>query len=184
MSEADRVRWDERYAAARPPDRAEVHVPERFRPHVDAFPTAGSALDLACGTGGVAVWLAMRGLDVVGVDVSPVAIDRARELAAACGVADRCRFDVWDLDDGLPPGDPVDMVVCHRFRDARLDQAVVGRLVPRGLLAVVVLSEVGAVPGRYRAARGELTRAFDGLDLIAAGEGDGEAWLLARAPGR
>ena len=42
----------------------------------------------------------------------PVAMDVARELASRSGVSDRCRFEVWDLDQGLPPGPPVDVVVC------------------------------------------------------------------------
>ncbi|MCV7002813.1 hypothetical protein H7J34_21825, partial [Mycolicibacterium alvei] len=68
-------------------------------------------------------------------------------------------------------------------------------------LAICVLSEVGAQPGRFRAAAGELEAAFAGLEALAAGECDGEleaafaglealaagecdgqAWLLARAP--
>ena len=162
MSEDDRIRWDARHSAAHRPDRAAVRVPERFAAHEDAFPVAGRALDLACGTGATAVWLATRGLDVVGVDISPVAVEQARSLASASGVAGRCRFLVWDLDAGLPAGDPVDVLVCQRFRDARLDAAVLGRLVPGGLLAVVALSEVGAAPGRFRATPGELTRAFSG----------------------
>ncbi len=114
------------------------------------------------------------------VDVSPIAIDLARELAVAQGLDDRCRFDVIDLDDGLPPGPPVDVVLCHRFRDARLDVALVARLRPGGLLALVALSEVGAAPGRFRARPGELRAAFGHLDVLADEEGDGLALLLAR----
>jgi hypothetical protein len=43
-----------------------------------------------------------------------------------------------------------------------------------------VLSEVGATAGPFRARAGELRRAFAGLQVMAAGEADGEAWLLAR----
>jgi hypothetical protein len=43
-----------------------------------------------------------------------------------------------------------------------------------------VLSEVGAAPGPFRAKPGELTAAFAELDPVAAGEGEGQAWLLAR----
>lgn len=152
-----------------------------FEAHERWFPSVGRALELACGPGRAAVWLARRGLEVWGVDVSAVAVERARTLAVEHGVADRCRFDVVDLDDGLPPGPPVDLVLCHRFRDARLDHAVVERLAPGGLLAMAVLSEVGAGPGSFRAAPGELRRAFGHLDTVAEGEGAGEAWLLARA---
>lgn len=130
------------------------------------------------------MWLARHGLDVMGLDVSPVAVNRANALARTHGVADRCRFGVTDLDDGLPAGLPLDVVVCQRFRDARLDRAIVARLPPGGILAISALSEVGAQPGRYRVAAGELTRSFRDLEILAEGEGAGVAWLLARRPGR
>ena len=171
------MRWDERHA-----DRAAAVAgpPAAFAGHQELFPSRGQALDLACGQGGGSVWLALRGLDVLGVDVSPVAIERARKLALDNGVGQRCRFEIVDLDQGLPPGPPAGVILCHKFRDRRLDGAVVERLAPGGLLAVSALSEVGARPGPFRVAAGELVRAFSALELIAAGEGDGEAWLLAR----
>jgi len=115
------------------------------------------------------------------LDISSVAISQARDLARRSGVGDRCRFDVVNLDDGLPAGPPVDVIFCHKFRDRRLDDAIIGRLAPGGLLAIAVLSEVGAAPGPFRAVPGELAAAFAGLDQIAGGEDQGYAWLLARA---
>jgi len=179
MAEADRRRWDERYATRGSPPRA-VAPPRVLARYADRFPVAGTALDLACGQGTGAVWLALRGLDVVGLDISSVAIDQARDLAHHSGVGDRCRFDVVDFDAGLPPGPPADAIMCHKFRDRRLYQAIVDRLAPGGLLAIVVLSEVGASPGPFRAVPGELPAAFADLDVIDAGEGEGQAWLLAR----
>lgn len=180
MAEADRHRWDERYATRTPPAVDAVGPPDFLAPRVDVLPTAGRALDLACGPGVGAVWLAMRGLEVVGVDVSPVAVGQARELAQRAGVSDRCRFEVADLDDGLPAGPSVDVILCHRFRDRRLDRAIIDRLAPGGVLAIAVLSEVGAAAGPFRAVAGELPAAFADLDLLAAGEAEGYAWLLAR----
>jgi SAM-dependent methyltransferase len=180
MGEADRHRWDERYAAKGPPPLSSVAPPHVFARYADAFPTAGGALDLACGQGLGSVWLAVRGLQVAGLDISPVAVSHARELAQHAGVGSRCRFDVADLDDGLPPGPPVDVIVCCKFRDRRLDRAIIERLAPGGLLAIAVLSEVGAAPGPFRAVPGELPAAFAELDTVAAVEGEGYAWLLAR----
>lgn len=151
-----------------------------FEPYEDLFPTAGRALELACGRGRGAVWLAGRGLDYRGFDISPAAVALARELAERCGVGARCRFDVVDLDDGLPEGPPVDVALCHFFRDPRLDRAIVERLAPGGLLAIAVSSEADVGPGRFRARRGELAAAFAELEVIAEAEHVGEAWLLAR----
>ena len=180
MSEDDRARWDEKYRGRAAPPAGAIGPPSVFLAHQDVFPRTGYALDLACGQGTGAVWLARRGLQVYGVDVSAIAVEQARELAARSGVGDRCRFDTADLDDGLPAGPPADVVYCARFRDARLDAAMVERLAPGGLLAVTALSQVGSGGGRFRAAPGELRAAFAGLEVIAGGEGRGLAWLLAR----
>lgn len=158
----------------------DVALPVVFQPFTEIFPTSGRALDLACGRGGVAVWLAHRGLDVWGYDVSPVAIAQARELSELSGMTAHCHFAVVDLDDGLPTGPLVDVLVCNRFRDDRLDTSILQRLADGGLLAISVLSEVGASPGRFRARAGELRQAFEDLDVIAAQEANGQAWLLAR----
>jgi SAM-dependent methyltransferase len=177
----DRLRWDERYASKGPPPVGAIEPPGILAPHADALPTTGHALDLACGQGLGAVWLAHRGLDVWALDISPVAISQARDLAGRSGVGAHCRFDVVDLDHGLPVGLPADVILCHKFRDRRLDQTIVERLAPGGLLAIAVLSEVDAAPGPFRARPGGLAAAFSELDLVAAGEGQGHAWLLARA---
>ncbi|WP_167106308.1 methyltransferase domain-containing protein [Mycobacterium sp. DL592] len=177
MADEDRVRWDGRHADREP---GPVGPPGLFAAYESAFPVAGHALDLACGQGEVSVWLAVRGLHVLGVDVSPVAIAAARELAVRNAVDGRCRFEVLDLDGGLPPGPPANVIVCNKFRDRRLDAAIVERLAPGGLLAISALSEVGAHPGPFRVAAGELEHAFADLDVLAASEADGQAWLLAR----
>jgi len=83
--------WDERYAGA---ELVWTAVPNRFLvSEVEALP-AGRALDLACGEGRNAVWLAERGWDVTGVDFSNVGLDKARGLAAARGVSVH-----WELAD-------------------------------------------------------------------------------------
>ena len=158
----------------------ETGPPPVFAPFADLFPNGGSALDIACGRGRASVWLAMRGMDVLGVDVSPVAIGLARELAWLSGVTDRCRFLVHDLDDGIPAGPPVNLVLCHKFRDPDLDVELMDRLAPEGLLAVATLSEVDAGPGPFRARPGELREAFASLQVLAEGEADGIGWLIGR----
>jgi SAM-dependent methyltransferase len=182
MSEDDRRRWDDRYTRASQPAGA-PGPPEVFASLEHLFPTACTALEIACGRGEVSVWLASRGMEVFAVDISPVAIDLARDLAFRSAVSDRCRFEVWDLDDGLPPGRPVDLVVCHMYREPRLDRELIDRLAPGGLLVITSLSEVGAGPGRFRARPGELREAFDELEILTEDEGDGVAWMLGRRSG-
>ncbi|HET6964269.1 MAG TPA: class I SAM-dependent methyltransferase [Acidimicrobiales bacterium] len=181
MSEEDRRRWNARYSAdGGSSDLDEPRIPALFAPYEDLFPRHGFALEVACGPGMTSVWLATRGLEVRGVDISPLAIHRARDLADSYGVGGRCRFEIADLDEGLPPTQAADVLVCHMFRQPLLYRPMEERLQVGGLLAIAVLSEVGAHPGLFRAGPGELTAAFSGLSVIAGGEGDGRAWLLAR----
>lgn len=181
MSEAERKHWDNRYAADGLAPVLDDPPPTPFLAHVeDLVPTTGQAFELACGRGRGAVWLAKRGMGYWGVDVSPVAIELARELARRSGLEDRCRFDVFDLDNGLPQGSPVDLLLCHLFVDHRLDEAIIQRLAPGGLVVVVALSEVGYGPGEHRIRRGELLDAFGSLDVIDHREGEGMARILAR----
>ena len=72
----------------------------------------GRALDLGCGEGGDAMWLAEHGWRVVATDVSPVALARAEGDAAVRGVADRIEFLHTDLSEGVPPG-PFDLASAH-----------------------------------------------------------------------
>jgi SAM-dependent methyltransferase len=181
MAEHDRLHWDEKYSGEGLAPHGAPGPPTVLAAYEHLFPTSGHAIDLACGRGTAAVWLAARGLTVHGVDVSPVAVRFARDLAERHGVDDRCRFEVGDLDVGLPAGPPADVIVCHLFRDARLDTAVIERLAPGGLLAMAVLSEVDHGPGPFRVARGALRAAFSVLTTMAEGEADGRAWLLAKA---
>ena len=93
--------WDERYAASH---RIWSGRPNpRLVEHVSAM-APGAAIDVGCGEGADAVWLASRGWEVLGVDVSSVALERAREHAVGAGVADRTSWRQLDLvaGDRLP----------------------------------------------------------------------------------
>ncbi|MDH4278465.1 MAG: methyltransferase domain-containing protein [Acidimicrobiia bacterium] len=181
MADDDRERWNERYGRSADPAARPIipAVPIDFADHAHRFPTSGRALEPACGTGAGSLWLAGRGLDVTGVDVSSVAVDVATAAARRLDLADRCRFVVADLDDGLPDTPPVDLIMCHRFRNPTLYEPMVARLAVGGVLAIAVLSEVGSAPGRFRAVPGELREAFgDRLDVLVDSEGAGTAVLI------
>ena len=103
---------------------------------------AGRALDLGCGEGGDAVWLAERGWHVVAVDVSETALGRAAKEAEARGVLDRIDFQHHDLSDSFPDGafDLASAQFLHSTvrleRTAALRKAAAA-IVPGGLLVIV-----------------------------------------------
>jgi len=69
------------------------------------------ALDYCCGNGEVAIEMAKRGaLKVLGIDISPVAIKNALELAKHAGVSDRCDFKVMDAEHTEFPDDTFDII--------------------------------------------------------------------------
>jgi SAM-dependent methyltransferase len=70
--------WDRRYASA---ENVWSAKPNRFLVSEVSALEPGRALDLACGEGQNAIWLATRGWDVTGVDYSEVAIAKARSRA-------------------------------------------------------------------------------------------------------
>lgn len=185
MADADRERWDARHTTAGAAGAGAAPAPpDALRGREDLLPGGGRALEVACGRGTVAVWLAVRGFAVDAVDVSPVALAAGTALAGRHAVDGRVRWWQHDLDAGLPDGcaGPYDVVVCQRFRDPARYRQLADRLAPGGLLVVTVLSEVGEGPGAFRAPAGELRAAFDGLEVLAHTERDGEASLVARAP--
>ncbi len=71
----------------------------------------GRVLEIGCGTGTNAIWLAERGFDVLGVDVSPTAIAAARDKAARAGV--ECEFLAGDFFAESIAAAPFDFV-CDR----------------------------------------------------------------------
>lgn len=66
--------------------------------------TPGTALDLGCGEGGDAVWLAAHGWFVTATDIAQTAIDRAMAHADQAGVADRIDWQRHDFSQSFPEG--------------------------------------------------------------------------------
>ncbi|MDQ2628348.1 MAG: methyltransferase domain-containing protein [Actinomycetota bacterium] len=87
----------------------------------------GRALDLGCGEGADAIWLAEKGWRVLAVDVSANALERARAAARQRDVLSRIRFGRHDLSDSFPDG-RFDLVSAQFLHSpARLDRETVLR---------------------------------------------------------
>jgi tellurite methyltransferase len=181
VSRAERDKWDARYRAGAYAERS--HPTALLADWLDRLPR-GRALDVACGAGRNAVFLAASGYVVDAVDISSAGLERGRATAAERGVAVGWHWiDLEEQPDALPIG-PYNLVVWVRYVNAALWPAVVSRLAPGGHVLVeqhLVTSAdvVGPTSAAFRLAPGELARA--GADLATVYEHEG---LLADPDGR
>jgi tellurite methyltransferase len=187
VSEDERTRWDQRYATGEYVPRT---APSPFLiDWLDRIPV-GRALDVATGTGRNALALAEAGFDVEAVDISAVAIDRARQKAERRGLA--VRWTVADLDTDPLPGNDHDLVTVVRYRNPELWPRLAAALAPDGWLLVehhlrTHRSDVaGPSDDAFRLEPGELLAAFGDLRVVHYAEvvepnDDGSAtFVLAR----
>jgi tellurite methyltransferase len=152
LGPSSRVLW-------RPPDFLARWV------HLLPPPVAGPVLDVACGSGRAAVWLAQRGYRVTGIDHQAEALDLARRLTASVGVgvelvnADLRQPSAW-------PAGPWASVVCFRYLQRDLLRALPERMVPGGVVMVRTFRDAAGYAGQprplFRLAPGEL------LELLPA----------------
>lgn len=130
--------WDHRYEGT---GLVWTATPNRFLvAEVDGL-APGAALDVGCGEGRNAVWLAEQGWRVTGVDFSPVGLDKARRLAEARGVD--VEWVLADLRSYRPPEDAYDLVVVLYLHLPAADRRAVHAAVARALRPGAVLLVVG-----------------------------------------
>lgn len=159
---------------------------ERERP-----PVGLRALDVACGTGRDAVYMALRGCDVTAVDLLPDALARAQDLARRNGVGLRTiRYDLESTPPSLPAGS-YDLVTVFRYLHRPLFPSLAAAVSPGGYVIYETFHERNLQTGRrpHNAAHllgtGELPRYFPKFEVLLAAdavERDGRFFshLLAR----
>lgn len=186
MSDADRQRWNERYRLGAYAGRE--HASPWLVACLPRAPT-GRALDVACGAGRNALFLAERGYAVTGVDISGEALSRARRSADARGV--EVEWIERDLDTGPGVQGPFDLIVLIRYVDLALLAALCRELAPAGCVVVEehLATERDDVAGprnpAFRVPSGALRRAAEDLEVIDSFEGgvsdpDGRPAVVAR----
>jgi len=141
--------WEQRYVDGDVPWDAgepDVHL-RRFLESYEVSP--GATLDVGCGTGTDAIWLQSLGFDVLGVDLSPTAIEHARAKAAEADSA--CRFRVADIRSDAIAEAPFSLVYdrgCFHIFDQPEERALFARriaelLEPEGLWRSLIGSKDG-----------------------------------------
>jgi len=180
------ARWEERYR-----NSSGATAPSELLLRFSNFlPRQGRALDLACGAGRNSVYLADRGLRVVGVERSWAALEKGRELARErrCAV----QWNQADLERFWFPPQTFDIIACFYYRDPAIYPWLSAALRPGGLLFYETFTwEQFGSPGRPRNPAhllrpGELLQAIGDWEVLFYRETWGDravAALVARKSG-
>ena len=131
--------WNQRYAEK---DRIWSGRPNTALVSALAEHAPGTALDVGCGEGGDAVWLAQQGWNVTGIDVSTTALERAQQAADARGLGSLTAWKHVDLTREMPDGqfDLVSAVFLQsriEFPREEVHQKLTANVAPGGLFLVV-----------------------------------------------
>lgn len=199
MSDADRTRWDERYAAGAFSERTHPSAYLKAQFAQLGLGAGARALDIACGAGRNTLFLARQGLEVDALDISEVALQRLDKDAQRDGLP--VVTHAHDLDQPLPfADDSFDLLIVIRYVNLTLLRPLSGLLRPGGILLIEehLRSHVrvnGPGSDRFRVAPGALRRAinatghpmqclheFEGLVNDPDGSRAALARLLARRP--
>lgn len=175
MSEEDRLRWEGKYSTVQ---KSPVLSPDDWLIASVGEIRSGRAMELACGLGHNAIWLAKCGCVVDAVDISPGGLKLAAERAAVDEVA--VNWIAADLDDWVPEENAYDLVVVFRFLErTRLPELIERALRPGGVLlyetftvAHLTRPESRMKNPAFALAPGELPRLFPGLEVIEYTEVD------------
>lgn len=156
--------WNERYRAqqAEPqgaPAKLVVETAQSLPP--------GLALDLACGAGRNAIWLAEQGWNVTAVDGSEVATALVREQAAARSLAVEVRTADLERSEFEIADSAWDFIVIAYYLQQDLMEAAKRGVRPGGVVLVIVhITEAGEEPTKHRLRPGELRRLFEGWEIL------------------
>jgi SAM-dependent methyltransferase len=169
--------WDERYRT-RPGDECVTPLLARAASNAVSNEAArnlvpGRALDLACGAGRNALWLASRGWQVTAVDGSSVAIDILRQRTAQYQFTIDARVADLEKHEYMIQPDSWNLIaMCYYLQRDLFEPAKCG-VVPGGLVVAIahIPEPADSQMSRFRLAPGELADYFNGFELLHQYEG-------------
>jgi tellurite methyltransferase len=171
VTQQDRERWNRKYAAGNP--NATFEPEPLLLQYAHLLTGHGMALDLACGVGHNAIFLARRGYEVLAVDASLVGLGYCRTRLKDSQL--RVHLVAADLDDFALPRDTFALVIVFRFLSRPLLPRIKQTLAPGGLLIQQTfnLNQLRIAPQmnpEYLLQPGELARTFADFETIATND--------------
>ncbi|MBL6690160.1 MAG: methyltransferase domain-containing protein [Pseudomonadales bacterium] len=180
-----RDKWNRIYSG----ESAPGSIAAVLEQNADLLPKQGRALDIACGTGANALFLAERGMEVDARDISDVVI------ASLANQHPRLHPRAVDVTPESLFGLQFDLILTCHYLDPALAPAILEATSPAGLIIYQTFTstkkvDIGPSNPDFLLKPGDLEKFVDGCDILAKQDGSdilekentmaGRAWIIAR----
>jgi len=170
-SSHDKAKWNSRYSEADrigTADAGSLQAAQVLVENAHLLPHQGKALDLACGLGVNAIFLASHGLDTSAWDISDVAIEKLQKQIDAQSL--NIRTELRDVVERPPSVGAFDVIVVVRFLERRIVSSLVEALKPGGLIFYQTFTidkspDIGPTNPDYLLQANELLQLFHALRI-------------------
>lgn len=193
MANSSRDKWNTIYAK-----NAEIGPPAAvLLENVNKLPASGCAVDIACGNGANALFLAELGLETYAWDISDVAIEQLSRRSLVQSGQLPLKTEVVDIEASSFQGHKFDVIVSCHFLDRSITKNMLAALSPGGVIFFQTfmrerLIQTGPSNPDFLLEKGELIEMMQGLDVLAHRDGSmitdagdplaGKAYIVARKP--
>jgi SAM-dependent methyltransferase len=198
LSQADQDKWDGRYRDGAYGKRSHPSaLLKEWLPTLAHPAPSPAAIDVACGLGRNAIYLARQGWRVDALDISPIALESLRAKATDSHLDITCQqvdLDHCRMDPALLGTRHYDLALLIRYSDLTLIKNLTTALKSGGYLLtekhlITSVDVIGPRNPQFRVEPGALEQACEGLEILFYREGivtdpDGRRAALAQAIGR
>jgi len=163
LNKDEKTMWDSKYSNNQ---YIFGKTPAKFlASNYDYIPTGASVLDMGMGEGRNAVFLARKGYKVTGIDISSVAIRKAKALAKEFGV--RIETITASMTDFKTPENTYDSIICFYYVERSLNEKLIKWLKPGGILIYEAHTDNQLkVPGQQHYSKQYLLRPMELLNMF------------------
>ena len=164
-------KWDKIYASARDISETGISKPaEVLALHASLLPDTGVALDLACGLGANAIFLAKYGLTAHAWDISTQAIDRLQTYCSKNHLS--VCAEVRDIEKQPPEANTFDVICVSYYLERSITSNIIAALKPKGLIFYQTfvqesVTDIGPKNPAFRLKENELLTLFSPLHILA-----------------
>jgi 2-polyprenyl-3-methyl-5-hydroxy-6-metoxy-1,4-benzoquinol methylase len=162
----DREKWNNKFRSGNYINNKPAQV---LTENLHLLPQTGTALDLACGLGANAIFMAKRGLTTHAWDTSDIALDMLHATTKQNGI--RIIIERKDIIKNPPSAESFDVIIVSHFLERSIVSEIINALKKNGLLFYQTftlnrLVDTGPRNMKYLLERNELLRLFTSLSVL------------------